>query len=163
RSPSAAPTSPARSRWSGNRSAYPKGRSWCSSTTSSRPAPPSPRRPPCWLRGHVTVLRRCWPPWSRRHLGGPCRNVPGAEPVSRAEACGPDFYAALDAATAKLDNRLRRAADRRRVHHGRHTPPSVRVMGNTAADVGGVLDLDRQLAEGPHVTDLDEHLPGRIV
>ena len=25
------------------------------------------------------------------------------------------------------------------------------------------LDLDRQLAEGPHVTDLDEHLPGRIV
>ena len=87
----------------------------------------------------------------------------GKGPVIRAEACGPDFYAALDLATGKLDNRLRRAADRRRVHHGRHTPASVRVMGNTAADMGGVLDLDRQLAEGPHVTDLDEHLPGRIV
>ncbi|MDQ1663477.1 MAG: hypothetical protein QOJ68_3457 [Blastococcus sp.] len=87
----------------------------------------------------------------------------GKGPVIRAEACGPDFYAALDAATGKLDNRLRRAADRRRVHHGRHTPASVRVMGNTAADLGGVLDLDRQLADGPHVTDLDEHLPGRIV
>jgi ribosomal subunit interface protein len=87
----------------------------------------------------------------------------GKGPVIRAEACGPDFYAALDAANGKLDNRLRRAADRRRVHHGRHTPASVRVMGNTAADVGGVLDLDRQLADGPHVTDLDEHLPGRIV
>ena len=35
---------------------------------------------------------------------------------------------------------------------------------NTAADLGaGALDLDRQLAEGPHVTDLDEHLPGRVV
>jgi ribosomal subunit interface protein len=87
----------------------------------------------------------------------------GKGPVIRAEACGPDFYAALDLATGKLDNRLRRAADRRRVHHGRRTPASVRVTGNTAADVGGVLDLDRQLAEGPHVTDLDEHLPGRIV
>ena len=87
----------------------------------------------------------------------------GKGPVIRAEACGPDFYAALDLATGKLDNRLRRAADRRRVHHGRRTPASVRVTGNTTADMGGILDLDRQLADGPHVTDLDEHLPGRIV
>ena len=87
----------------------------------------------------------------------------GKGPVVRAEACGPDFYAALDLAAGKLENRLSRAADRRRVHHGRRTPASVRVTGNTAADMGGMLDLDRQLAEGPHVTDLDEHLPGRIV
>ena len=88
----------------------------------------------------------------------------GKGPVVRAEASGPDFYAALDLAAAKLDNTLRRAADRRRVHHGRRTPPSVRMTDNTAADLGaGALDLDRQLAEGPHVTDLDEHLPGRIV
>lgn len=46
-------------------------------------------------------------------------------PVIRAEACAKDFYAALDAAIAKLDTRLRRAADRRRVHRGRHTPVSV--------------------------------------
>jgi ribosomal subunit interface protein len=89
----------------------------------------------------------------------------GKGPVVRAEAAGPDFYAALDMACAKLDNRLRRAADRRRVHHGRRTPASVRVGGNTAADAGaiGALELERQLAEGPHVTDLDEHLPGRVV
>ena len=88
----------------------------------------------------------------------------GKGPVVRAEATGPDFYAALDLACAKLDNRLRRAADRRRVHHGRRTPASVRMADNTAADLGaGALDLDRQLAEGPHVTDLDEHLPGRVV
>jgi ribosomal subunit interface protein len=46
-------------------------------------------------------------------------------PVVRAEACAADFYSALDNAIAKLDTRLRRAADRRRVHRGRHTPISV--------------------------------------
>jgi ribosomal subunit interface protein len=46
-------------------------------------------------------------------------------PLVRAEACAKDFYAALDAAIAKLETRLRRAADRRRVHRGRHAPISV--------------------------------------
>jgi len=46
-------------------------------------------------------------------------------PVVRAEACAGDFYTALDNAIGKLDTRLRRAADRRRVHRGRHAPISV--------------------------------------
>jgi ribosomal subunit interface protein len=46
-------------------------------------------------------------------------------PVIRAEASAADFYAALDAAVLKLEARLRKAHDRRRVHHGRHTPASV--------------------------------------
>jgi ribosomal subunit interface protein len=46
-------------------------------------------------------------------------------PVVRAEACAGDFYAALDKAIDKLDTRLRRAADRRRVHRGRRAPVSV--------------------------------------
>ena len=46
-------------------------------------------------------------------------------PVIRAEACAADFYAALDAATLKLEARLRKAHDRRRVHHGSKNPPSV--------------------------------------
>jgi ribosomal subunit interface protein len=37
-----------------------------------------------------------------------------------AEARGPDFHAALDAAVGKLEARLRRSHDRRRVHHDRH-------------------------------------------
>jgi ribosomal subunit interface protein len=87
----------------------------------------------------------------------------GKGPVIRAEADGADFYAALDLACQKLDARLRRAADRRRVHHGRRTPASVRINGNSV-DIGALdLELDRQLADGPHVTDLDEHLPGRVV
>jgi ribosomal subunit interface protein len=87
----------------------------------------------------------------------------GKGPVIRAEASAPDFYAALDMACGKLDHRLRKAADRRRVHHGRRTPASVRVGGGTDTDVLEALDRDRQLAEGPHVTDIDEHLPGRVV
>ena len=46
-------------------------------------------------------------------------------PVIRAEASAADFYAALDAAVLRLEARLRKAHDRRRVHHGRHTPASV--------------------------------------
>jgi ribosomal subunit interface protein len=49
----------------------------------------------------------------------------GNGPTMRAEASGPDFYTALDAAVAKLEARLRRSHDRRRVHHGRHQPTSV--------------------------------------
>ena len=46
-------------------------------------------------------------------------------PVMRAEAAAQDCYAALDAAVAKLEGRLRRATDRRQVHHGAKTPVSV--------------------------------------
>ncbi|MBB3086094.1 ribosome hibernation-promoting factor, HPF/YfiA family [Geodermatophilus sabuli] len=86
----------------------------------------------------------------------------GKGPVIRAEASAPDFYSGLDLAAGKLEHRLRKAADRRRVHHGRRTPATVRV-GGADTDVLGALDRERQLAEGPHVTDLDEHLPGRVV
>jgi ribosomal subunit interface protein len=46
-------------------------------------------------------------------------------PVVRGEACAGDFYSALDLAITKLDGRLRRVADRRRVHRGRRAPVSV--------------------------------------
>jgi ribosomal subunit interface protein len=45
----------------------------------------------------------------------------GNGPVVRAEARGPDFYAALAAALAKLKAQLRRRHDRRQVHHGHRT------------------------------------------
>lgn len=53
-------------------------------------------------------------------------------PVVRAEACADDFYTALDQAIAKVERRFRQAADRRRVHHGRHNPTSL-----AAATAGG--------------------------
>ena len=46
-------------------------------------------------------------------------------PVVRAEACAADFYAALDIAITRLNARMRRSADRRRVHRGRRAPVSV--------------------------------------
>jgi ribosomal subunit interface protein len=46
-------------------------------------------------------------------------------PVVRAEASAEDKVAALDQAVDKMASQMRRAADRRRVHRGRHTPTSV--------------------------------------
>ena len=53
-------------------------------------------------------------------------------PVIRAEAAAADKMAAFDLALDKMASQLRRAADRRRVHHGRHAPVSV---GQALADV----------------------------
>ncbi|BCJ52091.1 ribosomal subunit interface protein [Actinoplanes sp. NBRC 14428] len=82
-------------------------------------------------------------------------------PVIRAEACAKDFYAALDAAINKLDGRLRRAADRRRVHRGRHAPLSV-----AAATAGLPTDLPSLTPQVEETSDLAEHddsQPWRIV
>ncbi|MBF6327163.1 ribosome hibernation-promoting factor, HPF/YfiA family [Nocardia transvalensis] len=51
--------------------------------------------------------------------------VRGKGPVARAEACADSFYAALELAVDKLESRLRRTKDRRRVHYGEKTPVSV--------------------------------------
>ena len=59
--------------------------------------------------------------------------VTGKGPVVRAEASADDAVAALDLAIAKLFERLRRSNDRRKVHHGRQTPDSVRLNGTAAA------------------------------
>lgn len=51
-------------------------------------------------------------------------------PVVRAEASAADRYAALDAATARLMERLRRVRDRRKNHHARvELPPPGVVIG----------------------------------
>lgn len=46
-------------------------------------------------------------------------------PVIRAEAAADDKMAALDLALDKMAAQMRRAADRRRVHRGRRTPPTM--------------------------------------
>ena len=51
-------------------------------------------------------------------------------PAIRAEAAADDRYTALDLAFAKLESRLRRASDRRKVRHGRyHHGPLARSAG----------------------------------
>ncbi len=53
-------------------------------------------------------------------------------PVIRAEACATDQASALDSAVDKLEARLRRTVDRRRIHRGQHTPLS---LAEATADV----------------------------
>ncbi len=69
-------------------------------------------------------------------------------PVIRAEACAADFYAALDSACLKLEARLRKAHDRRRVHHGTKNPPSV-----AEATAGLPADLDLPLGRNGQSAD----------
>jgi ribosomal subunit interface protein len=68
-------------------------------------------------------------------------------PVVRAEACASDFYSALDCAIGKLDGRLRRMADRRRVHRGRRAPVSV------AAATSGLATLTHPDAFAPPLAE----------
>ncbi len=64
-----------------------------------------------------------------RRQSGACQHVEitckSRGPVIRSEACAADFYAALDAAVGRLETRLRRAADRRRVHYGQRRTQSI--------------------------------------
>ena len=46
-------------------------------------------------------------------------------PIVRAESAAEDKMAALDLALDKMASQMRRAADRRKVHRGQHTPESV--------------------------------------
>jgi len=81
-------------------------------------------------------------------------------PVVRAEACSSDFYRALDAAVTKLDSRMRRAADRRRVHRGTRTPTSV-----AAATSGIALNGTTPVAtvDGSQEAQEQEEFSGLVV
>jgi len=72
-------------------------------------------------------------------------------PVVRSEACAEDFYKALDMAAEKLERRFRHAADRRRIHHGRRTPPSVAEVTAGLPETTTVSDVSNEPeeAEGP--------------
>ena len=78
-------------------------------------------------------------------------------PVLRAEAAAPDKMAALDLALDKMSAQMRRAADRRRVHRGQHTPESLhRAMAratNGAAKAEEVDDATHHV--GPVAVDGD--------
>ena len=80
------------------------------------------------------------------------RTLHSRGPVVRAEAAAEDRYAALDLALDRLEGRLRRAADRRRVHHGSRRPLSVAEATAVPAPApagssAGVATLDGSPAE----------------
>jgi ribosomal subunit interface protein len=66
-------------------------------------------------------------------------------PVIRAEAAADDRYGALDLALDKLESRLRRSCDRRKVHHGTRAPAKLATMPP--------LDPDAILADRPRADE----------
>jgi ribosomal subunit interface protein len=92
---------------------------------------------------------------SCQHVEITCRT---RGPVVRSEACAEDFYKALDIAADRLERRFRQAADRRRIHHGRRTPPSL-------AEVTATLPAEDTTGDGAPDAQPDEMHdgPGRIV
>ena len=105
----------------------------------------------------------------------------GRGPVARAEACAQDFYAALDCAVAKLESRLRRTHDRRRVTGrrtrvmaGRGGPAAVALLEDLPEiDEAGEVTIPSPRGHSDHLSDppgdlfadqdTEDELPGRIV
>lgn len=85
----------------------------------------------------------------------------GRGPVVRGEGCADSFYAALESAVCKLESRLRRSKDRRKIHYGDKRPVSVA----EATAIGTVPDPVNAPETEPEVDGavLDDHEPGRIV
>src|ERR1700724_2598377 len=85
----------------------------------------------------------------------------GRGPVVRGEACADSFYAALESAVCRLESRLRRSKDRRKIHYGDKTPVSLAeatamVPPSDSAPANGALaPRDGEAAE--------HHEPGRVV
>jgi ribosomal subunit interface protein len=94
--------------------------------------------------------------------------VRGKGPVIRAEACAEDPLASLDIAFGKLLERLRRVGDRKKVHHGRHAPVSVRGGGLLSesealadAEIAGALALAERPASSDGRSDARSDTGGR--
>ncbi len=85
----------------------------------------------------------------------------GRGPVTRAEACADSFYAAFESAVDKLENRLRRVKDRRKVHYGDKTPVSLAAA--TAVPPPAPPRSAPQPPAAEHDGAAPDHEPGRIV
>ncbi|BBZ06761.1 ribosomal subunit interface protein [Mycolicibacterium doricum] len=87
----------------------------------------------------------------------------GRGPVVRGEACADSFYAAFEAAVSKLENRLRRSKDRRKIHYGDKRPVSLAEATAATAAIEEETPAPADDAGLPDGIMLDDHEPGRIV
>jgi ribosomal subunit interface protein len=90
----------------------------------------------------------------------------GRGPVVRGEACADSFYAALESAVSKLENRLRRHKDRRKIHYGDKTPVSLAeatAVGPPPETPKPSADESAPALDGSAAQAVDDHEPGRIV
>ncbi len=86
----------------------------------------------------------------------------GRGPVVRGEACADSFYAALESAVVKLEGRLRRGKDRRKVHYGDKTPVSLAEATAVAQLPDKAFNADPADAH-QHDDQILDHEPGRVV
>jgi ribosomal subunit interface protein len=86
----------------------------------------------------------------------------GRGPVARGEACADSFYAAFESAVNKLESRLRRVNDRRKVHYGDKTPVSL-CEATAAAPPPQTAFSTETTATHEHDSAATDHEPGRIV
>jgi ribosomal subunit interface protein len=92
----------------------------------------------------------------------------GRGPVSRAEACADSFYAALESAFDKLESRLRRVKDRRKVHYGDKTPVSLAAATAVAPPPDKAFNTEpaephEHDGVAPDAQDRGGREPGRVV
>jgi len=90
----------------------------------------------------------------------------GRGPVVRGEACADSFYAALECAVVRLESRLRRGKDRRKVHYGEKTPVSLAEATAVAPLSEKAFNTEPAEAhqhDGGRVDRQDDHEPGRVV
>src|SRR6478752_219028 len=85
----------------------------------------------------------------------------GRGPVVRGEACADSFYAALESAVAKLEARLRRHKDRRKIHYGDKTPRSLAQA--TAVAPAAFEPPSAPVESEAQAASVDEHEPGQVV
>jgi ribosomal subunit interface protein len=86
----------------------------------------------------------------------------GRGPVVRGEACADSFYAALESAADKLESRLRKSKDRRKIHYGDKTPLSLHEA--TSLDhLAAAFTPPVQKSPQHDGVAVDDHEPGRIV
>ncbi len=86
----------------------------------------------------------------------------GRGPVVRGEACADSFYAALESAICKLENRLRRTKDRRKIHYGDKKPVSL-AQATAKVPPPEPASTDNNSAPPVDGVAVDAHAPGRIV
>ncbi|PQE00551.1 ribosome hibernation-promoting factor, HPF/YfiA family [Mycolicibacterium parafortuitum] len=87
----------------------------------------------------------------------------GRGPVVRGEACADSFYAAFEAAVSKLEARLRKAKDRRKIHYGDKTPMALHEATTPQHLEDAFAAVAADTSPDAHEAVVDDHEPGRIV
>lgn len=89
----------------------------------------------------------------------------GRGPVVRGEGRADSFYGAFEAAVHKLESRVRRGKDRRKVHYGDKTPVSLHAAAAAAAplDLAEAFNPNGSAPAQPAEPTVEEHEPGHIV